>query len=191
MLTKFILHGGYADHINEKNDKFFQEILNVEKSKLKILLVYFAKDISRYNELKEKNINQFNRSKGEKDLELEVAYEDRFVEQVKNSDIVYLHGGDNLKLLKFLEKYDGLEELFRGKVIAGESAGAYVLSVCFYDKIGERLIEGLGFTPVKTICHYRGENQEKLEQCPKDLEKLLLKDYEYKVFNIDSSVSTK
>ncbi|PCI21323.1 hypothetical protein COB64_00370 [Candidatus Wolfebacteria bacterium] len=69
-----------------------------------------------------------------------------------------------------------------GKIIAGESAGAYVLSTCFYSKTEGGIFEGLGLVPVKTICHYVGENSEKLDDCSGEIETLLLKDYEYKSF---------
>ncbi len=183
MTTKFILHGGFADHINEKNDKFFQEILNTDKEQLKILLVYFAKELSRYDELKEKSLNQFKKNNSEKDLGFEVAYEDKFIEQAQKADIIYFHGGKTLKLLDTLKKYGNLKEVFQKKTVAGESAGAYVLSTCFYTKTEKGIFKGLGFAPVKTICHYIGENREKLKDCNEDLEELLLPDYEYKVFN--------
>jgi peptidase E len=184
MPTKFILHGGFADHVNEKNDKFFQEILSIDKNNLKILLTYFAKDFSKYKELKEKSVNQFERNGNKKDLDFIIADEDKFIEQVKEADIVYLHGGKTLKLLEALKKYDNLKELLRDKIVAGESAGAYVLSTCFYTKSEGNLFQGLGFAPVKTICHYEGKNQEKLKECPGELEELLLSDYEYKVFEL-------
>jgi len=183
MSTKFILHGGYADHVNDKNDNFFQEILDVDKKRLNVLLVYFAKDRSRYEELKEKSFSQFERNRGDKELEFEIADEEKFVEQAKEVDIVYLHGGHTLKLLETLKQFSNLRELFQDKIVAGESAGAYVLSSYFYSKTEGDVFEGLSLTPVKTICHYEDKNQEKLKECPKELEELLLPDYEYKVFN--------
>lgn len=44
--------------------------------------------------------------------------------------------------------------------------------------------EGLKLVPVKTICHYYGENKERLVNCSKDLEGLISKDYEYKIFTV-------
>lgn len=184
MSTKFILHGGFPNHINEKNDKFFQEILSVNKKQSKIILVYFAKDASRYEELRKKSISQFEKNKGEKELEFEIAKKEKFIEQVKEANIVYLHGGKTLRLLEALKKYNDLKELFQNKVIVGESAGAYVLSACFYTKSVGYIFKGLELVPVKTICHYEGKNQEKLKKCPDKFEELLLPDYEYRVFDL-------
>ncbi len=96
-----------------------------------------------------------------------------------------MHGGTTLKLLDALKKFPNLKELFKGKIIAGESAGAYVLSAFFFSKSAGGIFEGTGLVPVKIICHYIGENKEKLDECPKNLEILLLPDYKYRVFNIE------
>lgn len=184
MKTKFILSGGYAGRPNEKNDKFFKEILADEKNKLNILLVYFAKGTEEYERITNEVKFQFNKNKGNKELLFEIATEEKFAEQIKQADIVYLHGGKTLKLLEVLKKHPDLRQLFNGKIIAGESAGAYALSTYFYSKSEGGVFQGLGFVPVKTICHYIGESSEELDNCPPELEELLLPDYKYKVFEI-------
>lgn len=184
MKTKFILSGGYANHPNEENNKFFREILNTDKRKLKILLILFAKEIETWEEKEQAIISQFKINKQGKSLSYEVAQEDNFLRQCREADIVYMHGGRTLKLLETLKKFSNLKDLWAGKIVAGESAGSYVLSTCFYSKSEQGIFSGLGLVPVKTICHYQGENREKLQDCPKNLEELLLADYEYKVFEI-------
>lgn len=181
MTTKFILHGGFAGHVNEQNDSFFREILKDTPDKLKVLLVYFAKEIDRVPVSEKEDIVQFERNKENKDIFFQVADEKSFAEQVKSADIIYFHGGNTLKLLETLKKFPGLKELLAGKVVAGESAGAYVLSSVFYSKTENGLYQGLGFVPVKIICHYIGENEDKLAD-NQELETLLLSDYQYKVF---------
>ena len=182
MITKYILSGGYAGRPNKYNDKFFLEILKTKKKKLHILLVYFAKTVDEYKGMTKEDYFQFNKNKGDKELSFKIATEEEFFKQAKWTDIIYLHGGKTLKLLAALKKNRNLSELFNGKIIAGESAGAYVLSSCFYSKSEGGCFNGLGFVPVKTICHYIGENSEKLNECPSGLEALLLPDYKYKVF---------
>jgi len=184
MKTKYILSGGYAGRPNEENDKFFKEILSKEKDKLNILLVYFAKPFEDYERMTNEDQFQFSKNKNSKELNFKIANEQEFKDQIEWADIVYLHGGKTLKLLDTLKKYQNLKELFSGKIIAGESAGAYVLSSYFYSKSEGGVFEGLGFVPAKTICHYIGENSEKLADCPEDLGELLLPDYKYKAFYI-------
>lgn len=184
MATKFILHGGLAGEPNSKNDEFFKEIFKDTPQKVKILLVYFTKEKSRHEGIFKEDAPQFEKNKGDKEIFLEIAEEELFMQQIKNADVIYLHGGKTYRLLGALNKYPDFKKAVEGKTVAGESAGAYALSTCFYSKSEGGIFEGLGLVPVKTICHYDGENGEKLNECPKNLETLLLADYEFKVFNI-------
>lgn len=54
----------------------------------------------------------------------------------------------------------------------------------FYSKSMGGRFEGLGLVPVKTICHYVGENADKLNDCSKELETLLLGDCKFKIFEV-------
>lgn len=183
MKTKIILHGGYASHENSENDKYFKEILNINKKELSILLVLFAKPESEHDEKAKKVISQFAKNNNDKFLKFEIAQMDKFVNQIQEADVVYLHGGKTLDLLKALRRVNNLSELVKDKTVAGESAGAYVLSSCFYSKSLEKCFEGLNFVPVKTICHYEGKNKEMLSSCHSELEELLLENYKFKIFN--------
>ncbi len=182
MKTKFILHGGYAGRRNAENDGFFKEIVRDTSEKVSVLLVYFAKDKEEYERMSSEDTLQFKRNGKGKDFTFDIASANDFINQIKRADIIYLHGGKTLTLLETLKQYPNLVESLKGKIIAGESAGAYVLSSCFYSKTEGEVFNGLGFVPAKTICHYSGENEDKLEGCPKELEALLLKDYLFKVF---------
>lgn len=186
MKTKYILHGGFTNHINAENDKFFKEILKDSPDNPKVLLVYFAKEKEKdIFDSKAKTIAQFEKNKENKKFSFEVADEKQFEQQIKKADIIYLHGGNTLKLLNPLKKFLNLEKLFNGKTIAGESAGAYVLSAYFYNEKENRVSEGLGFVPVKTICHWTEERKNRFNELNKnypDFEILLLPDYNYKVF---------
>ena len=181
MKTKFILHGGFIPGGKQENDDFFQEILKDAPEKAKILLVYFAKESDRVAKNKEEDIGQFNKNKGNKFLSFEVATEELFPEQVKKADVIYLHGGHSGKLLEALKNFSNLKQLFAGKIIAGDSAGANVLVSAFYSqKIGAS--EGLGLIPIKIICHYLAENKEKLNKIKPNLETLFLLEYQVRVF---------
>ncbi|OGZ01858.1 MAG: hypothetical protein A3A43_03345 [Candidatus Liptonbacteria bacterium RIFCSPLOWO2_01_FULL_56_20] len=186
MKTKFILHGGFTTGEKQENNPFFQEILSSAPSETKVLLVYFAKEPDRIAKNREEDIEQFNRDKGDKILSFEVATEDLFPEQVKKADVIYLHGGHSGKLLDALKKFPNLGQLFGGKIIAGDSAGANVLTAAFYSqKIG--VSEGFGLVPIKIISHYREENKDKLNEVRPELDTLFLPEYHFKVFYSDTS----
>lgn len=183
METKYILHGGDAQIINTENDPFYAEILKDTSDNLKILLVYFANDPERNEERKMGNIEQFNRIKGNKKLEFEIADENIFFDQIKNSDIIYIRGGSTPRLIQTLSKFDNLEKEFEGKIVSGESAGMNSLSKFSFSKSGG-IMRGLGIINVKTIphCHESFEGDKELEKMASDLESLYLPEFEYKVF---------
>ena len=84
-------------------------------------------------------------------------------------------------LLDALKKYQNLKQLFDGKIVAGDSAGANVLCSVFYSmKIG--VSEGFGLIPIKIISHYLEENKDKLKDIKPELETLFLPEYRFKVY---------
>lgn len=183
-MTKYILHGGDAQHPNPKNDEFFKEILKDAPLSPKILLVHFASRPERDAKNWAADTSQFERVKGDKKLTFEKATEEAFLEQIPKADIIYLAGGTTPRLLDTLKKFTGLKELFKGKTVAGESAGANALTAFCYSKSGGGILEGMGILPVKMIPHYKDEYKGVLDSVPGDLETLLLPVYEYRVFNV-------
>ncbi len=184
MTTKYILHGGFAQHINLHNYNFFKEILKDTKNEVKILLVELAHMPERYVINAEKDKSQFVCVQGEKKLLFEVADFHTFQDQIKSSDVIYISGGTTVRLMETLQHFPNLKELFSGKIVVGESAGANCLAAYCYSKSGGGVMKGLGLVPVKMIPHYIGEHAEKLTAIPEKLEILFLKNYQFKVFNI-------
>lgn len=184
MKTKFILHGGFKPgQTEEDNNRFYSEILKDAPEGAKILLVCFAKDTERVPVATAKVTAEFNKNKWQKEINFEVANEESFLEQVKSADVIYLHGGRTLKLLDTLKRFPNLKELFSGKTVAGESAGANVLGKFCYSPSADEVIEGLGILSIKIIPHYSEEYRGKLDGVGQGLEALLLPEYEYRVFN--------
>ncbi len=185
MKTKFVLHGGFKPGSRQEDTPFFEEILKSVKDSPKILLVYFAKELDRIPINKQEDIYQFENSKGDKKLSFEVANEESFPEQIKRSDIIYFHGGSTLKLLNTPKKFSNIKELFEGKIVAADSAGVNSISAFSYSQKADAVIEGIGFIPFKTICHYSEKYKDKIDELNKydrDPEILLLQEYQYKVF---------
>lgn len=182
MKTKYILHGGFAKgKTDEDNSKFYFEILKDAPEKVKILLVGFAKDDDRISDATTKVIAEFNNRK-QKEITFEIATKENFLKQIKYADVIYFHGGRTLKLLKALKQFPDFQNLFDGKIVAGESAGANVWGRYFYSPISDSIGEGLGFLPIKIIPHYVKEYKGKLDGVGKDLEELDLPEYEFRVF---------
>lgn len=182
MKTRIILHGGFTPGDRPSN-QFFQEILKTVPQNPKILLVYFAKEEDRIQKNYEEDIKQFNENKGNKNLHLEMAVKDTFIDQILNADTLYLHGGRTEKLLNALKEFPDFKRSIQGKVVAGDSAGANVLSSFFYSA-SMGIGQGLGILPIKIICHYKEENKDKLKASKPELETLLMPEYTVKVFEI-------
>jgi peptidase E len=185
MKTKFILHGGFTPKSIQENDPFFKEILKSAPDNSKILLVYFAKELDRITSNKQEDILQFEKNKGNKVLSFEIANKNIFLEQIKKSDVIYLHGGSTVKLLDTLKKFSSLKESFEGKIIAADSAGTNSISCYCYSNMADVILEGVGIIPFKTICHYSDKHKRIVDNFNKydnKLKLLLLREYQYQVF---------
>lgn len=184
MKTKFILHGGFTKgKTDEDNSKFYSEILKDAPQKAKVLLVCFAKDDDRIPDATTRVTAEFNKNKGQKEISFEIATKEAFLQQIKLADVIYFHGGRTLKLLEALKEFPDFRNLFDGKIVAGESAGANVWGKYFYSPNADSIGEGLGFLPLKIIPHYTEEYKGKLDGVGEDLEELDLPEYEFRVFN--------
>ena len=191
METKFILHGGFDPNKKiQEDDLFFSEILKSAPNVVKILLVYFSKDFTKEPDKKisyeKDDILQFEKNKGEKELIFEVAEEQNFLEQIKKSDVIYLRGGNTSILLNNLNKFSTLTEEFNGKIIGADSAGVNSIAGYCYTHSSNAILKGMGIVPFKTICHYTEKFKDKAEELnkyDKNLELLILKENQYKVFN--------
>lgn len=101
-------------------------------------------------------------------------------EKIKRADIIYIGGGDTIKLLETIEEYHlepYLKEAYeRGCVMAGKSAGAILLSKeGFSDSYilrGEKdkycFVKGLSFTDLSIVPHYK-EDEKKTEDLKEEL----------------------
>jgi peptidase E len=185
MQTKFILHGGFNKERGDvhENDEFFQEMLKDAPAEAKILLVYFAEKEERINDRIDQDKGQLGKNSGSKRLDFKVATDEAFIEECEWADIIYLHGGKTRKLMEALRKYENLGKTFSGKTIAGDSAGAKVLGKLFYTTNSKEVGEGLGILPFKIIAHYVDGTPNPLEQIEPDLETVLLREYETRVFH--------
>lgn len=183
-MTKFILHGGNTSTPNSSNNKFFTEIIKDVPDRGHILIIYFARKKEDYNDLFARDKVNFLSHARNKELELVVAKKEQFVNQLKEADAIYMRGGDTFRLLEALKHSDFTKNI-KDKIVAGSSAGAYVLSRYFFSKSTNDIHEGLGLLPIKVICHYNGNREilDKLKVFGDDLEVVLLKDYEFKIFH--------
>ncbi|MEK7194275.1 MAG: Type 1 glutamine amidotransferase-like domain-containing protein [Patescibacteria group bacterium] len=178
MKTKFVLHRGFNKEKEFIQDGFFQEILKDTPRNVKILLVYFA-ELKEYLQLRIKQCKrQFNNNKGLKNLEFKMASEENFLGGCAWADVIFLSGGRTVNLIESLKKFKNLREIFKDKIIAGDSAGVNVLGRFFYSKKTKEISEGLKILPFKIIVHYTDDMGNPLSEIEPNLETLFLHEYE-------------
>ncbi len=182
MQTKFILNGGFNIQSGKENNEFYKEILLDAPESSKVLLVFFAKEDERIADATERVKSEFIKNSGAKKLTFETADKKNFLDQIQATDIIYLAGGKTAKLLETLKGIIGLVESIRGKIVAGESAGANALASYSYSPKAEAILQGLGVLPIKLIPHYKEEYKGVLDSVGRELELVELAEYETKVF---------
>lgn len=85
---------------------------------------------------------------------LELAAQEKFIEQVKDSQVIFFRGGETDILLDTLNKCGNWAEYLDGKTVAGTSAGAMMLAKYSHALEKDKVIDGLGLVPVKVIAHW-------------------------------------
>lgn len=182
MNTKFIIHGGFnKNKTDENNSLFYSEILRDVSDGAHILLVPFAKDEDRIIPATEKISKEFQSVSEGKTLHINIATRDNFLNQLSEANVIYFHGGVSTKLLESLKPYGDLSSYFEGKIIAGESAGANILSTYFYSPNANQVLEGLKVLPIRMIPHYTEDKKDKLNGYGDGIETVFLPEYEFKV----------
>jgi peptidase E len=189
-MTKYILHGGFTRVDNESNRAFFEEFVKDVPDNGNILLVYFA---SRTEEDLQASYTWHEKILRErfdyKNLNFIFATKENFPDELRLADAVFFNGGSTNKLLKVLKTYPDLKPLVQNKTLAGSSAGAYIMATLGASHSEETVREGLGFVPVRAVCHFESPklppslaSVETLKNTRQDLELVYLRDYEWKLF---------
>ena len=103
--------------------------------------------------------------------------------KIKEADIIYIGGGDTIKLLEYLKKYNInnlLKEIIsEDKVIVGISAGAIALSkegfsdsyILRNESKNHHFVQGINFIDISLCPHY-DTNSIKKEELSKELENI-------------------
>jgi peptidase E len=193
-MTKYILIGGRIHKAQDGGKAFCEELSNgVEHQPIKILDCLFARPEDSWGERFKQDQEFF--SSNMRDVEIELASAESFVEQIKNADVLVFQGGKPRDLMAVLETTGDWQKEIQGKVIAGSSGGADAL--CKYYGVGRtgNVGEGLGLLPIKFLPHWKSDYSEgviidwdavleKLKSHKENLEVVVLAEGEFKIFNI-------
>ncbi len=172
---------------------FCQELVRGFDEPVKILECLFARPREIWKKVFDDAKIFYAEHLGDKKFILELADKNKFSEQVKWADAIYLRGGDNESdLIDLLKKNQDWQKELDGKTLAGSSAGADAMSKYFYDLDNLKLNEGLGILPIKVLVHYQSDYNspnidwekayEELKNYKEDLPIVTLREGEFKVF---------
>lgn len=193
-MTKYILHGGYTSTANELNRTFYEEISRDVPSGGIVLLCYFASNDEDNSRRFIEDSQRIQEQSHGKNLRFIQANEEDFMDQLKQSDALYMRGGSTPRLLDSLRRYNNLKQSLEGKTVAGSSAGAYAIgaySAFHDDESGGTVRTGLGLLPLRVVTHFESAdlppNPEALAllmNTAPETEIVFLRDFEWKVFKV-------
>jgi len=184
-MTKYILHGGNTKELNEDNNGFFREMTLGLPGRVHVLLNYFSRLDSEIEECAKEDKRRLLKNSQNKDLSFEIADPQKFIDQLKKCNIMYMRGGDSAKLIKMMSPFSDLKELFKNKVIVGSSAGVYVMTRYYWENDTGILGEGLGILNFKVYCHYNPNDiniVNKLQEYKENLPLLTLPNCKWVIF---------
>lgn len=156
-MTKYILNSGGVRHSADKGRAFYREVVSGLGNKPKVLLCLFAHPREdwegKFTEYTNGFAKQLQKSISPK---FELAFPEKFKKQVRNSDIVYITGGDDHLVQYWLKKFN-LPSLWKGKVVATSSAGSDALVKHFWTCDWRQCMDGLGILPIKFLPHFESD----------------------------------
>ena len=188
-MTKYILHGGNTGIPNKNNEAFYREWVKDFESDFtpNILLVYFSRPVEEWEKLKNQDEERLKKHTNGRLVNMIVANTDKnkFIEQVKVADVIYVRGGEDLEnLMTILEsvKHELLPAL-NNKIFAGSSAGVMALSRSTRSDTTD-WEEGLGLLSINSFVHYSEVWKDNLDKFKNDhpenkLEYLLIPETEF------------
>lgn len=192
-MTKYILAGGYLHKAPDGGKAFLEELVKDFHlyRPVKILVCIFAEPEEKWEAKFNKDKEFFSQHLN--NFELELAYPDTFIEQVKSSDVIFLRGGATDSLMNLLNKSPSWTKELDSKTLAGTSAGGDVISKYSYNLDENKLTDCLGLLDIKFIPHFRSDynapniNWDKalaeLKNYKEDLPVYALKEGEFVVIN--------
>lgn len=154
-MTKYILNSGNAKKDPKLAKKFFGEIVKGLGKNPKLLICCFAQPRENWEKkfLEDKKNAPELFPEGITPL-FNLAFPSTFEQQIKDSDAVFIHGGDDHLILFWFKKFD-IPNIWKGKIIATSSAGSDVLSKNFWTCDWRQNMDGLGILPIKFLPHYK------------------------------------
>lgn len=152
--------GGHQWEARDKGKYFSQALLRYYRDTANIAFCMFAQPKNEWQRIMSGNMAMIQGFCEGKTINFKLLNEDNFTEVSQWADIVYIPGGDPFLLKKKLEEVENIANIWDKKVIAGSSAGAFVLCEQFVYLQERRFGQGFGWIGVSCIAHWRDEFED-------------------------------
>jgi peptidase E len=165
MKTVFLLHGGGTSKESSGNDSFFAQMTAlVDKQTVRILLCYWARPTEQWNDMSRRDSSHILKQTN-KSVEFHTVLDGAdLYDKLPHFDVLYVAGGDDLLIEPYYDKLTELSKLLVGKVYAGSSMGAFLVSsryVLSYDSQDTSTVHaGVGILPFQILCHWNVETEK-------------------------------
>jgi len=159
-MTKYILAGGGDRDSAEYGQNLSAEILKTISGDISVLSCFFALPEAKLQEAVIAFEPWFRENFGQ-NMQYVIASEANFVDQIREADVIYLHGGDDDLLIGALKRYSDLALYFKDKIVIGSSAGAISLAKQSWSCDSRMVVTGLGLVPTNTIVHFDSDYAQK------------------------------
>jgi hypothetical protein len=157
-MTKYILAGGNERRSEAYGERLAREVCKGRMGPLKILSSFFADPTPWQWEVRYRDWGPWFKQYFGSDVSYDYAQPETFSAQVRASDVVYLHGGDNETIFSSLRAYADFEEMVQDKIVIGSSAGANYLSELYWTRSKRQVAHGSGILPLGVMVHYGSLN---------------------------------
>lgn len=156
-MTKYVLHSGGIRNAPELKREFYQELVKGIGESPRFLLCNFAQG-REYWEDKFEGYSNAIREDIPEDVNptFDLAMPDTFIGQCSEADVIYFHGGDD-HLLKYWMSQFSMPDIFKGRVVATNSASSDMLSTHYWTCDWRQCADGFGILPIKFIPHFNSE----------------------------------
>jgi len=168
-MTKYILNSGGIKNNIDEGKRFFAEAVKNLGNNPKVLLCLFAYP-REYWEKKLEEVKQVSLYPDDINPIFELAFPDKFKDQIKNADVIYIYGGDDHLLRYWFNKYN-IPKIWEGKVILTNSASSNFLSKYFWTSDWRQNMEGFGIFPIKFLPHFKSKYGDNDPRGPIDWDK--------------------
>ncbi|HTE57212.1 MAG TPA: hypothetical protein VK694_00555 [Verrucomicrobiae bacterium] len=157
-MTTYILTGGRDRAHPDYGSKLTVE-LKKHHEKFRVLSCFFAEPEEYASMLAEKWQPWFEKRVGSIE-KYDYARMDSFLRQIKDFDILYLHGGPNRPLFDALDTFGDFAPLVAGKIVVGSSAGANFIAKNYWGSSKQKPGKGRAILDVNVMVHYGSPDHE-------------------------------